>query len=322
VSSKDQLGRVLLAYALKGRVSCAATNHGTTLEQVLPELAKLVSTSKVPTEPGFHSANELPGFVSLIRPSGTQPGAVGISTQGLVATLDAQVAGASSDLVLKPGLSPFAQASPSGMAVVRLRLKMTDGAQSLGAFFKRVPGAAALMPPVEAVAPFMTGNVLVFIHRVEVVGSLHTDEARFRALKMAVLLETSDAAAAKKALDALPSNTGKTPLQFTMKGAIVSLSNDEAALKVAVLSLPSAPTKQLHALELVVDPAAMAHGLAQVPLLDAIQNPALAGLLAVGTELGPLLVASEPVTGWADPASAVGLHRAQLTWPLQGARFH
>ena len=93
-------------------------------------------------------------------------------------------------------------------------------------------------------------------------------------------------------------------------------------MSTALASVGAEPAKQTHALELLINPTMVAKGLAQVPLLDAFQNPALAGLLAAGTELGPLLVASERLSGWADPTNIAGLHRAQLTWPLRADRFH
>ncbi len=322
VSTKDQLGRVLLAYALKGKISCAATNHGLSLEKVLPELAKLVSASKTPTEPGFKAAAELPGVMSVIRPSGAQSGAVSLTTNGLSATLDAQTTGAASSLTAKPGLSVFAQSKPAGLAVLRLRLTTAHLGEAMSSFLRRVPGGTAMQQQAEALGPLMTGNVLVFIDRAEVTGSLGTDQARFRALKMAILIETTDGEAAKTALSTAPVNARKDAPRFGVTGALATFSNDETALSTALASVAAAPSKQGHALEAIINPTMVARGLAQVPLLDAIQNPALAGLLAAGTELGPLLLASETLTGWADPTNVAGIHRAQLTWPLRADRFH
>ena len=41
----------------------------------------------------------------------------------------------------------------------------------------------------------------------------------------------------------------------------------------------------------------------------------LAGVVAASTEVGPLLLASESISAWLDPAAG-GQHRAQLTWTL------
>jgi len=324
VSARDQLNRVLLAYAIKGKISCAATNHGLTLERVLPELAKLVSAAKPPSEPGFKAAAELPGVISIIRPSGSPSGAMSVSSKGLTTTLDAQLNGLASSLLPKSGPSPFGSASPAGLAVLRVRLSKSGLSDSLEAFLRRMPGGAQLQAPVEALAPLMTGNVLIFVHRVEVAkGGLGTAEARARALKLAILVETTDGAAARASLDALLEKQQASPKpgpKLGVSGPLAYVYNDESALNAALAAVPSSVSKQTHALELVVDPALLARGLSQVSLLDAIQNPALAGLLAAGTELGPLLVASESLTGWADPTGS-GAHRAQLTWSLKADRF-
>ncbi len=324
VSAKDQLNRVLLAYALKGKVSCAATNHGLSLQEVLPELAKLTASTKPPTGAGYKAASDLPGAISIIRPDGPQSGAVSLTTKNLTATLNAQINGLVSALAPKVGQSPFATAAPLGMAVLRLRL--TKGAaleESLAAALKQVPGGRLLQPAVHVLAPLMTGNVLVFVHRAEVTGSLGTDDARFRALKHAILIETTDAAATTQALAELAARdpSGRRPVsQFGSLGSVAYLFNDDLALKTALTSLEGAAAagRQAHSLEIRLEPGVMAKALAQVPLLDAIQNQALAGLLAVGSELGPLLLVSEPMTGWVDPPSApTGAHRAQVVWPLK-----
>jgi hypothetical protein len=85
-------------------------------------------------------------------------------------------------------------------------------------------------------------------------------------------------------------------------------------------ALPGGAGKQAHAGEAVVDPKLLAEGLSQVPLLEALQAPELAGLVAAATELGPLLLASKKVTGWLD-AAGTGQHRAQAVWQLDATKF-
>ncbi len=322
VSTKDQLNRVLLAYAIKGKLSCAATNHGVTLEKVLPQLAKLVASTKPPQGAGYKAATEMPGVFSVIRPNGSPAGAASLSTKGLTSTLDAQVGGLVSALATKGGTSPFAASAPQGLGVIKLRLTRAGVGEAIDVFLRRIPGGNALQAPVQAVAPLMTGNVLVFIHRVEVTNGLGTAEARFRALKMAVLVETTNGDAAKTALESVVEKQAlrKFGVQLGVSGATAYLSNDENALNAALAAVPETGSKQGHALELRVDPAMLARGLSQVSLVDAISNPALAGLLGAGAELGPLLLASETVTGWVDPMAG-GAHKAQLTWPLKAQKF-
>ena len=249
---------------------------------------------------------------------------MGISSKGLSTTFDAQINGAASTLVTRPGASPFALAAPAGLAVLRLRLNKAGLDDALQGFLRRMPGGAQLQAPVQALAPLMTGNVLIFIHRVEVAkGGLGTSEARFRALKLAILVETTDGGAARASLESLLEKqeaSRKVGAQLGVSGPLAYVYNDESALNAALAAVPSTASKQTHALELVLDPALLARGLSQVSLLDAIQNPALAGLLGAGTELGPLLVASASLTGWADPLAG-GAHRAQLTWSLKADRF-
>ncbi|MBS1150068.1 MAG: hypothetical protein H6Q89_1766, partial [Myxococcaceae bacterium] len=60
----------------------------------------------------------------------------------------------------------------------------------------------------------------------------------------------------------------------------------------------------------------LARALAQVPLVDVLAVPELAGLLAASAEGGPLLLASEKLTGYADSESASVL-RGQLVWTLK-----
>ncbi len=321
VSSKDQLGRVMLAYALKGRVACAATNHGFTLEKVLPELAKLVT--QAPKPPAQALMGEVqPGVLTTVVPQSRAPFAASLSTKGLTATVDAAAAGLMSGLVSKVGNSPFAEATPSGLAVVRLRFNKSQLPQVIEEMARRWPLGRQLAEPANAIASLLTGNVLLFVHRIEVTNGLGTDELRFRAVKLVLLAETVDGGAAQTKLSAL--NQKQLSLRKTWlvgtSGNVAYLYNDESALNAALAAVPLVSTKQQHALEALFDPALVAKGLGQVPLLDAVQNPALAGLLAAGTELGPLLVASESVTGWVDP-SANGHHRAQFTWSLRADKF-
>lgn len=95
------------------------------------------------------------------------------------------------------------------------------------------------------------------------------------------------------------------------------LSNDAEVKGRMLRALEGAAGKQAHGLEFVAAPTQVAQGLAQVPLLEALQAPELAGLVAVSSELGPLL-ASERVAG---SVEAGPVQRAQLTWALNPSKF-
>lgn len=327
VTTKDELNRTLRAYAIKGKISCAATNHGQDLDaQSLGALSKLTAAAKTPTEPGYRVATDLPGVASIIRPRGSQVGAVSVSAKGLTSTLDAAVGGPASALVFKPGVSPFALSGvpSSRLLALRFQLEKDKLAQSIDQFTRRAPGGRFVQEPLQALAPLMTGHFLVVVDRVEVTASLSTEEARFRALKMAVLVETTNGEAAKTALDAVleKGTMRKNTLRLGTRGTLAYLYNDDAALKLALAMVTgAAPAKLQHALEFQLDPALVAKGLSQVPLIDAIQNNAMAGLLAASSELGPLLLVSDSMTGWVDSSGASGSHRAQLIWPLKADRF-
>ena len=98
------------------------------------------------------------------------------------------------------------------------------------------------------------------------------------------------------------------------------VSNDPEVRARALTALKTAAGKQVHGVEFEVDPKLVAKGLQQVPLLEAVQTPELAGLVAAGTELGPLLLASERVSGYLDSASGA-VHTSRLVWQLEAAKF-
>ena len=81
--------------------------------------------------------------------------------------------------------------------------------------------------------------------------------------------------------------------------------------------MPAAAGKQAHGAEYGLDPALVARGLGQVPLADVLAVPELAAALAISAEGGPLLLASEKGTGWAD--SEGNALRGQAVWTLKGA---
>ncbi len=316
-SAVDPLGRALAAYAVKGAEACALTGYGQTVEKELPGLAKLLGANAAAL-PGFKTAAELPGAAYLVKPDGPARGAVGLLGDGLTLKLEAKARGLPLGTLAGPGPSPFAGLAPGGLLTLRLRVEKAQLPLVIDELARRVPGGAALSGPARQLAPALTGNLALVVHQVKVQGTLRTAEARFFAVKLALLAETTDPAAAQAAVDglggALQLERGK--LEAGVQGHVVWLANDAAAKDAALAAVPEKPGKQAHAGEVVVDPALLARALGQVPLLEAVQSPELAGLVAASAELGPLLLASEKVHGWLDPAGPL-TQRAQLTWVLK-----
>jgi hypothetical protein len=188
---------------------------------------------------------------------------------------------------------------------------------------RRIPSGKPLSLLAPKVAPLLTGNVALFVARVKVTQGLRTGEARYFAVKHVLLAEVSDAAAVKALLggiDEAALATRKGKLEVGLAGSTLYLSNDAAAKDAALRALEGAGGAQAHAGEAAIDPKLLADGLSQVPLLEALQAPELAGLVAAATELGPLLLASTRVEGWVDPAGE-GTHRGQAVWELDPAKF-
>jgi hypothetical protein len=191
--------------------------------------------------------------------------------------------------------------------------------------------ADAFTSAAHAMAATLTGNAVVVIARVKVQASLRTEAGRFFAVRMAVLGESKDPQASRAVLKTMESIKGAQPLdsgeglslilregqvQLGVRGKNVYLANDVSVLEGAAKALPEQGGKQQHGAEITVDPKLLAQALSQVPLLDAVQSTELAGVLAAGAELGPLLLGTEQVSGWADELPGTG-YKGQVTWKLK-----
>lgn len=321
VGARDPLNRVLAGYVLQGSESCAVAGHGRTVEKQLPELAKALG--KAAKGPGFSLAQGLPGAAQVVVPRGSPFGALTLVGDGLTLTANAKAKGLPVAPLAGAGSSPFAKLEPAGLAVVRARLAPSSLAPVLEQVLREVPNARPLLPLVAQAAPLLTGNVALYAAKVKVTQGLRSREARYFAVKHVLLAEVKDAAAVQALLDAaklsaLSSREGT--VELGLSGTTLYLANDTAARDAALKALGGAAGKQAHAGEAVVDPRLVADGLSQVPLLEVLQAPELAGLVAAATELGPLLLASKRVSGWLDPAGP-GQHRAQATWQLDAEKF-
>ncbi len=320
-ASRDQLGRVLAAYTLHGKDSCAITGHGRSVEPQFPQLSKLMT--KTAAGPGVTMAAKVPGVAQLIAPSGNAHGVLALNAKNLALTVDGKAKGLPLARFAGAGASPLGAFSAAGMAVIRARVAKAQVPSLVDQAVRQFPGAATLLPLAKEAAPFFTGNAAILFSHAKVSSGLRTREARFFALKGALLAEVSDAAAVAALLEKLEPRTlafREGTLTVTLEGSVLVVSNDAETRTRAITALASARGKQAHGVEFEIDPKLVARGLQQVPLLEAVQAPELAGLVAAGTELGPLLLASEKVFGFLDsPAAAT--HAGRVVWQLDPAKF-
>ncbi len=329
VGAKDSLDRVLAGYVIKGRESCAIGGQGLSVEKPLLELGKLLG--KPPSSAMWKALAGLPGQAMLVAPRF----AAGLKGAGLTLTSEFKSSRLPVAKLTGAGPSPYGGASWDGMLWLRMRLdpaQLAPELAQLGATLQRIcPGCdpAALTDTATALAPVLTGNALVYVQQVKVQGSLRTLAPRFFAHKGAALAETSDPKAARAALENLSRIKGakateegfslqlrEGTLQLGVRDSHVYLSDDAAALAAVFKGLSAGGGKQAHGAEFSVDPDKVAKALAQVPVVDVLAVPELAGLLAASAELGPLLLASEKMTGYADTDATSAVRGAHL-WTLK-----
>lgn len=319
--ARDPIGRVMAAYTVAGKDSCALNGHGRSVEALFPMLAK--ATSKPASGAGWAMTSKVPGVLQLVMPSGAPSGVVGLSGKELELTIDGKTKQAPLAQLSGGGASPFGSFRPGGMAVVRGRVAKAQLPTLVEQVVRVMPASSVLLPVARAVAPYLTGNTALLLSHVRVGSGLRTREARFFALKGALVAEVSDAAAVQPLLSALDPAVlkfGQGALSVTLEGNVLVVSNDAETRARAVAALSSASGRQQHGVEFEIDPKAVAKGLQQVPLLEAVQAPELAALVAASTEVGPLLLASSSITGWLDSASDAQ-HVSKLVWTLDAAKF-
>lgn len=330
VGARDAVGRVLGGYAIKGKESCAVRGRGRSVEPLLVEAAKLLG--KQATGLPFKQLDAFGGVAGAVVPNGV------VSVRGAErsVTLDGRGSGAPTRGLAGGGPSPFALAAPDGLLALRVRGERDQ----LGPAASSVARAAAdacgacdrgtVEEAAQALLPHLGGNALAFVDRVQVRGSLRTQAGRFFAMRAALLADVKDADGARAALAPLAKLRVAKPLdggegyalqlregevRIGVRQGFFYLSNDPAALEAALRASANGAGKQAHGAELQVDPRRLARALSQVSLLDAVASNELAGLVAVAGELGPLLLVSERIVGWLDPAGAQAA-RGQLTWVL------
>lgn len=319
--ASDQLDRVLAAVVTVGRDSCSVVGNGLSVEKQIPAVVRAL------LKPGGVAASalaeKLPGVATAIIPGNDRSGAISVTAKGHQLTLDARARGLALAPLMGAGASPYATFAPRGMLVFRGRFARGAMASLATQTARSLPAGVTLSPLAAELDGLLTGNVAVAVSGVKVTAGLRSLASRFFAAHLAVLAETSDPEAARRLIAKIDPKTltvREGRMDLAVEGSTIILSNDEEVKTRALATLATSKGRQAHAIELVATPAEVARGLSQIPLLDVVQTPELASLLVVSTELGPLLLSSESVTGWLDPAGP-GLHRGQLTWVLDEKRL-
>lgn len=176
-------------------------------------------------------------------------------------------------------------------------------------------------------SPLMTGDFAVRLDRIEPGSSFRSRPEQLFALKGAALAGLSNVDSARSALgritrwpgarasdDGFVLRASKGELRVGFVGGQLFVANDQAAAKNLIGKLSPKTAAMKHALELSVEPKAIAHALSRISLADILSSRELAALFAASTELGPLLAASEGIAGWADPAGSDA--RFHVEWRL------
>ncbi|MBK7859374.1 MAG: hypothetical protein IPJ65_12275 [Archangiaceae bacterium] len=325
VGARDALDRVLIGYVVKGNETCTARMQGKSVDAVLPEIAKWLG--KTPATGTWKLLANQPGVGFLL----TQRGVVAMNAEGLTASATARGELSLGGLA-GGGTSPYGAMSMNALMVAKVRADPSATAPVLDEVSLRLLSLCAACEPgpfklaARGLSPTLTGSAVLVVSKVKVTTSLRSEPGRFFALRSAMFAETHSPAEALKAIKELAVLRGAKLLEdgsgvsiilkegevrLGVRGTNVFASNDPTVLEAAYKALPTAPAAMTHGAEVSIDPKLLAQGLAQVPLMDAVQSTELAGALAAGAELGPLLLSTERISGWADA------QRAYLMWKLK-----
>lgn len=328
--AKDTLERVLAGYVLKGRESCAIRGKGRNVDAKFDEAAKLMGKNSA--SPMFKLGEGLPGPAVLV----SKQGALALRGGELSLTLEGKTRGFLTDGLLGSGPSPFAFSNPDGLSVFKFRgdRKKLDGATDTVVRTLMQVCLACEKPLLDEVVrgllPQLGGNALAYLREVQVKGSLRSMGGRYFSVKNVLVADVLDEKAARAAIAPLGKVMGVKPLangegwtvamrdgeiRFGVRGKFLYVGNDDKTIETALRSAAKGEGTQTHGMEMRLDPRKLARALAQIPLLEAIGNQELQGLVVVAGELGPLLLSSERIYGWGDPTGA-DTTRGRLEWTL------
>jgi hypothetical protein len=328
VGAKSLEGTLLAGYVRKGNASCAVASTRNA-RPLLEAAVAAVSNPKVGG--GWGQLRGLSGAMFFV----TRDGIAGLDGTARTLTVDGRARLPAPGLV-KGGLSPYAISGNPGLVAIRAQVAKSDlpGAVrsltgSIAAMCTRC-GRADVAALEQAIAERLTGHVSLLVHALNVSGRLRSEADRYFALRHAWLAEVDDAAAAKAALERARRLPGARPtgagfaivvqggeIHLGLHGRHLFVANDSTALKAALDAIPPQPSPLAHGAEATLDPVRASRALASISLLDVIGSREMAGLFALGTELGPLLSITESVRANADGDGSAG-HRIGMTWTLRG----
>jgi hypothetical protein len=321
--------QTLGGYAIKGNLSCATA--GPDSEALLRRAAKAISRG--PGRPPWGPATA--GLDDSIWIVG---GDTSLQLTGKLDALELQARGALAGLPPLKGGGPsvYGGVEPSGLLMVRARVTADGVRKVLGQMGARLLEACEICDAdtvgtlLGVLRHQLTGDVMLRVDRVRAgPGSLKSQAARYFAVKHAALAEVSDPELVSVALEGLlkmgaartapdryevsPGAKGQGTLLLGRSGRHLYLANDEGALEAALAGLRG-PGPLEHGADVHVDPKLVSRAFSQISLLDLMSSRDLAAVLAVGTELGPLLAHSERISGWVDSDGA--RLRSAATWKL------
>jgi hypothetical protein len=320
VATRDPLNRVQGAYSMVSGEACAVGERGGSVEVRFGELSRALTSAPPAAIARVGTATKGPLTFSL--PHASTPVVFNFGAHDLALRGDFQTAGRPRYRLSGPGPSPFARFSPNGGVIIRARVAPRDLPAAIANLVRPFPGGAALDAVARPISNALTGNVALFVKQFTVRGALSSDRARFFTVKFAILAELSDVEGARRILSTLDRATLAFPegkLEATIRGTMITLSNDAAARDAAFAGVEDASGAQSHGLEVSVNARRLAEGLAQVSLFEVAQVPELMGLVAVSTELGPLLMATKNLEGWAETSASST--KGQFTWTLDEEKF-
>ncbi|HEY3451660.1 MAG TPA: hypothetical protein VGK67_35205 [Myxococcales bacterium] len=233
---------------------------------------------------------------------------------------------AEAPMVLRAQLTPKAMADPGGAGASVLQFLASNACKGCDP----VTSQAILA----ALKPELVGTVAALVEGIDPAGALQRP-ARYYLFPHAYVLPVKDPAKAEKALESsvkkLEGKGAKLTKLETAEGSAWSVALGDREVRVGVEkgvlfignhagavarmlgALGAAkPAKAEHAMSFTIDGPRATAALRRISIMDVPKSPELAGLFAVGVEIGSLLKAAKPITGWADPDGAALKFQAKL----------
>jgi hypothetical protein len=317
----------MAGYAIRGNHVCAVSSAANG-EALLKSAAKLVAAA--PDGKRWAALQSVPGSLYLVLRHFT----IGLNGSKSKLSLSGRATGTTFPAFDPTRASPYADLSSSGLLYMRGHLEGTSRTALASSVLSDGKVICPQCDPrelgqfIDAVVEGLTGNVALRVDAVQLAGSLKTPLARYFAFKHAYLAEVAKPDKIQRALqralswrgvnktaDGIALSTDAGVIQIGLRGPQLYVANHASALKRVWHVLAARPGKLEHGAELSVDLQLVSRALSQISLFDALSSRELATLLAISSEIGPLLDASRPIKGSVDTASD-GTQRFALTWTL------